>query len=143
MTWKPLSSEEISTQVKDYDSLGFRSARTQSAIAFTAGVLLTIGATFMGITDIATAIGCAFIYLPLAYFVSKGHMWAMIAAMTIVTIDRLYTLYLVPTSYWMQFFWLTIYALPTYHAFQVEQSRRTLLKQECASPSALGSLTKV
>lgn len=94
--WK-LSAEELSEQVSGYNSLRFnKTARGICVIFFGTLNILTIIATyFLDIPVVSfqeAMVEIFFIYVPLLFFVYKGHRWAMYSILVIWSIDKAVTI---------------------------------------------------
>lgn len=132
--WWQMDPDELDKQIHEYKTLKFtQSARGISAIL----LLISVAATalfvlLLGMTPYAFLDAGAF--LVLAFFIAKGHRWAMIAAMVLWTFEKGISLYgqLQPTSDGSSgasflvstVIWWTLYMHAFYLAFRVEQARR-------------------
>lgn len=131
--WWKIDDSELQRQVNEYDTLKIQeSARGLS-------FLLTIFSLFVTIIMIvflnyATAAWVdGLIMLILGFFIYRGHRWAMITAMIMWTVEKIYTLSSASqqSSSWNAYsnlFWWALYMHAFYLAFRVEQLRKMLNK---------------
>ena len=113
---------ELEDQVKNYNNLGVaKSYRKQAAIV----ILLVIGLSILlGSEESAKYVVYeSLLYIPLAYFVFKGHRWAMFVVFILLTLNYLFRIAEVGFSLSMVFYW-GIIGIPLFRAIQVENRRR-------------------
>ena len=118
---------ELKNQVENYRDLGIiKSYRGQSVLIVSASMVLGLLIGFQGdFVDITTVILGSILYVPIIFFVYKGHRWAIVALMILFAIDKGFLIYEVGglgsgliTSYLiMGCFWKCL---------QVENERRRL-----------------
>ena len=120
---------ELKNQVENYRDLGIKkSYRGQSVLIVSASMVFGLLISFQGDSVyITTVILGLILYVPILFFVYKGHRWAIVALMILFAIDKGFTIYEVGgtgivsgliISYWiMGCFWKCL---------QVENERRRL-----------------
>jgi hypothetical protein len=126
-SWK-VSNEELNNQVENYSSLkATQSYRGISAILIVASMMLTGLLAKFGVVSYAGFYIDLCIYLPLAFFVYKGHRWAIIAIMILWTYEKGYQLFNSNgSSPIIAIIWWSIFMAYFYNAFKVERMRRKL-----------------
>jgi hypothetical protein len=122
--WWQVDQEELKRQVAEYKKLGItKSARGVAALCLLVSVIITtilIVANFLG----AEAFLDVFLLSVLAFFMYKGHKWAMIGAMILWTLEKLYMLLVTGSNNpVIAFFWWSAYMHAFWTAFKVEQAR--------------------
>ena len=126
-SWK-ISDEDMKTQVENYDNLKItQSYRGISALLILGSMILTVLLVKFGIVDYSAVYG-SIVYLPIAFFVWKGHRWALISIMILWTFEKGYQLYasggvapIIPIIWWAIFMGYFV------NAFKVELARRKLI----------------
>jgi len=126
-SWK-ISDDELKTQVEQYDKLKItESYRGIAALLILGSMVLTVILAKLGVVDYEAVYG-SIIYVPLAFFVWKGHRWALIAMMILWTIEKGYQLVesggtspIVPIIWWAIFMGYFV------NAFKVEIARRKVI----------------
>lgn len=125
-SWK-MSPEDLRNEVQNYSTLKItQSYRGVSAILILGSMILTaILAAFRVVSS--DAIYGAVIYLPLAFFIYRGHRWAMIVIMVLWTLEKGYQLYsssttapIIPVIWWFIFMDYFV------NAFRIELARRKI-----------------
>ena len=97
-SWK-ISEEELKNQVDSYRTLKItQSYRGISALLLVASMMLTGLLAKFGVIAYEDFYINLFVYLPIAFFVYKGHRWAIIAIMILWTYEKGYQVYLNETS---------------------------------------------
>lgn len=123
-SWK-MSQRDLQKQLLNYDTLKItESYRGISALLIVASTALTIGAAVFHLFP-SDAIYSAFVYLPLAFFIYRGHRWAMILMMVLWTFEKGYQLIntqgsapIVPVIWWF------IYMNYFVNSLRIELARR-------------------
>ena len=120
--------ESLNYQVANYDTLTItKSARGEATLLVMFSVGLTIVLGLFNVIPLADAIGSAIIYLPLAFFIYRGHRWAMIGVMILWTLDKFLQISQSQSAGGIIIWWLIF--MPVYYkAYQVEQARKEKLK---------------
>ncbi len=124
-----MSPEELKEQIGSYDTLKItQSYRGVSVLIVSAlwllGFLLAFFGEYSSMSDMFLSL---VIYLPILFFVYKGHRWAIVSLLILYTIEKIYTLYL---SVEMGGFvlgsiiWWLIVTPYIYKALLVENARR-------------------
>lgn len=131
-SWK-IDEADLKNQVENYKTLKItESYRGISVLIISALLGLSLVLSFAGIyADPTTIFWGIIIYLPIIFFVYKGHRWAIVALMVLWTFEKVYSLYevgqsgsgsgVMPIIWWlivMPYFWKTL---------KVENERRKLL----------------
>lgn len=86
-SWK-VSEEDMKNQVENYNNLKVtQSYRGIAAILIVASMILTVLLAKFGAIPY-DGIYSAIIYLPLAFFIYKGHRWAIVVTMILWTLEK-------------------------------------------------------
>jgi hypothetical protein len=129
-----ISDEELKNQVENYNTLPITKTSRGIAALTIVGLLafsfvlvvalnLFLSDSPISYTDVLWSL---VIYIPLIYFVYKGHMWATIALALWYTVDKLGTMIVLSTGHFnigAIIFWI-IGIGPLWVAFRVEQAYR-------------------
>lgn len=125
-SWK-LSDEDRKNQVDNYKTLKItESYRGIAALLVLGSMVLTVLLAKFGVVAYESVYS-AIIYVPLAFFVWKGHRWALIAMMILWTVEKGLQVYdsaslgsspIVPIIWWAIFMGYFV------NAFKVEVARR-------------------
>lgn len=124
-SWK-VSEEDLKKQVENYNTLKItESYRGIAALLVLGSMVLTVLLAKFGVVDYS-AVYSSIIYLPIAFFVWKGHRWALIAIMILWTFEKGYQVYesAGQTSPIIPIIWWSIFMFYFYNAFKVELARR-------------------
>ncbi len=122
-SWK-VSEEDMKTQVNNYKSLKItESYRGISALLVLGSMVLTVLLAKFNVISYDAVYG-SIIYVPLAYFIYKGHKWALIAIMILWTLEKGYQLYTGGTSVIVPIIWWAIFMGYFVNAFKVELARK-------------------
>lgn len=94
-SWR-ITPEELKEQVDNHKTLKItQSYRGASVLIVSALLLFSLILSYFGVyssfEDIVLGL---FIYIPILFFVYKGHRWAIVALMALWTYEKAYTLYL-------------------------------------------------
>lgn len=119
-------------QVEGYDSLKItESYRGISALLILGSMVLTVALAKFGVIDY-DSVYSAIIYLPIAYFIWKGHKWALIAMMILWTLEKGYSLYASAgvTSPIIPIIWWAIFMGYFVNAFKIELARKKLVASQ-------------
>lgn len=112
-------------QVEEYRTLPItQSYRGIAALLTAASAGLTVVLSIFGVVSAEAALGII-LYAPIAWFISRGHRWAMVAMMAFWTFEKGYQLVVrFPAGIGAILFW---YLFMKYYigAFRVEQARRS------------------
>lgn len=127
-SWK-ISEEEMKTQVENYDHLKItQSYRGISALLILGSMILTVILAKFDVVSYDAVYG-AIIYLPLAFFIWKGHKWAMIAMMVLWTFEKGYQVYATAgeSSPIIAIIWWAIFMGYFVNAFKIELARKKVV----------------
>lgn len=127
-SWK-MSPEELKEQVEGYNTLKItQSYRGVSVLVVGALLLLGFVFAYFGVyASMSDMFLSLVIYIPVLFFVYKGHRWAIISLFILWTIEKIYTLYLAAESGGFilgSIIWWFIVAPYIYKALLVENARR-------------------
>ena len=125
-SWK-ISEVEMKNQIENYNKLKItESYRGISALLILGSMILTVLLAKFNVVSYDAVYG-SIIYLPIAFFIWKGHRWAMIAMMILWTFEKGYQLYASGgTSPIIPIIWWAIFMGYFVNAFKVELARRKL-----------------
>jgi len=130
-SWK-IEEADLKNQVENYNTLKIsESYRGISVLIISALLGFSLVLAFFGVyADISTMICGIVLYLPIIFFVYKGHRWAIVLLMAMWTLEKGYQLYeigqggggsgIMPIIWWliiMPYFW---------KALKVENEKRKL-----------------
>lgn len=116
----------MKTQVENYKSLKItESYRGISALLILGSMVLTVLLAKFGAISY-DAVYSSIIYVPLAYFIYKGHKWALIVIMILWTLEKGYQLYSGGTSVIVPIIWWSIFMNYFFNALKVELARKKL-----------------
>lgn len=124
MWWK-VNEADLKEQVSNYETLSiYKSAKGQSTLM----LLLSAFVTFLFISfksDIvdSSAYLDISLFVILSIFVYRGQKWAMIGAMVLWTLEKVYTIYAGVGSPIMSILWWTVYMSSFWLAYKVELER--------------------
>lgn len=121
-------AEEHKRQVDQYHTLGITaSARGQVVLVFSGLLLLSVVLSLFGIyATLGDILISLIFYIPILFFVYKGHRWAMVVLMILWVIEKGYTAYLAIEnggSVVGSIIWLGIGLSIIYKALKVENDR--------------------
>ena len=122
--WR-MDAAELEKQLKSYDTLGLHSYRKISALLLLLSVAMNavFGVWLFGLAT-GVIISNAVVYSTLAFFVYRGHRWALLGAMILWTFDKGAAVYESPRMVAGQAIWWLIYMSAFWKAFRVERERR-------------------
>lgn len=140
-------AKELKRQVENYDTLGItQSARGQVVLVFGGLYALSIVLSFFGIIALGDLMWSLIIYIPILFFVYKGHKWAMIALMILWIIEKVYTAYLTVEnqsgSVWGSIIWLIIGISVIAKALKVENARQKTMPPAATATATIGNYCK-
>lgn len=126
-SWK-LTQEDLKTQVEKYHTLKItQSHRGISALLVVGSVALSV---LMALFEMLPFefVFAVLIYLPIAFFIYKGHRWAMVLMMVLWTLEKAYQLYQIGEggtgNAILPIIWWFIFMGELYRAYRVETARR-------------------
>ncbi len=141
-SWK-VDEADLKNQVENYNNLKItESYRGISVLIISALLGFSLLLSFFGVyADTTTMIWGIVIYLPILFFVYKGHKWAIILLMALWTFEKGYSLYeisqsgsgssIMPIIWWlivMPYFW---------KALKVENERRKVTPTLTNGPGSI------
>lgn len=125
LLWWQIDPEELNRQVTHYHTLSiFKSARGNSLLFLLLSAVITtlfimfLGHDFFAFVDVA-------LFIILGLFIYRGHRWAMIAAMVLWTIEKVYSLAdgQALSNIFTIIIWWTAYMHAFYLAWRTEKAR--------------------
>ncbi len=124
--WWQTDQAEIDEQARLYDAIGFRNSwRGWAVLCLALNGFITVvmaavsAATFGSLLDVA-------VMAILALFIYRGHRWAMIGAMILCTIEKVFWIAAHPDTAVTAIIWWGFNIHVFYNAFRVEQRRRNM-----------------
>lgn len=122
LLWWRIEEHELSEQVSQYDTLPIhKSAKGLSFLLFAVSAAFTVIAVlFLNFT--AAALLDVVILLVLGFLVYKGYQWAIITAMVVWTVEKMYSL--TTANPIITVVWWAIYMHVLFLAFKVERVRK-------------------
>jgi len=128
----------LKNQIENYNTLKFFSSARKSAVAimiFSLVIGLILNLVKGSLATISEAWLDILLVFILAFFVYKGHKWAIIGAMIYWTIDRMYAVVNSfsterPGDIGIIFIWWTFYMSVFWKAYQVEKERKKEIRQK-------------
>ena len=127
-SWK-ISNEEIKRQVDNYDNLRItESFRGTSVLLILGSIILTIVLAIFNVISYSTLLYGVIMYLPIAYFIWRGHRWAIITAICLWTLDKGYQFFTVSSGYVPIIIWWVLFASCFYNTLRIENIRRLKIK---------------
>jgi len=127
-SWK-ISEEDMKTQVENYNNLKItESYRGISALLILGSMILTVVLAKFDVVSYDAVYG-AIIYLPLAFFIWKGHRWAMIVMIALWTFEKGYQVYATAgeSSPIVAIIWWAIFVGYFVNALKVEIARKKII----------------
>lgn len=116
----------MKTQVENYNNLKItESYRGISALLILGSMILTVVLAKFEVVSYDAVYG-AIVYLPLAFFIWKGHKWAMIAMIALWTFEKGYQVYATAgeSSPIVAIIWWAIFVGYFVNALKVELARK-------------------
>lgn len=122
-SWK-IEEDDLKNQIDNYSTLQItKSYRGISVLIVVALLALSILLAFFGIyASVEEILYGLIIYIPILFFVYRGHRWAIVALMALWTFEKGYQL--VEVGGIMPIIWWAIIMPYFYKAFKVENERR-------------------
>lgn len=125
-SWK-MSDEELQNQVDNYDTLKItESYKGISTIILLAILALSLILGFFNVIPVEDVLYSLIIYIPIIFFVYRGHRWAIISIMILWTIEKAITLFAGGSV--LSIFWWAIVIPYFYKALKVENERKKIEK---------------
>jgi ribosomal protein S27AE len=138
LLWWKIDKEEIERQIKGYKTFKVtESARGQSTLLLLFSVILTVGLVLFANYDSASLFDAG-LMLIIAFFVYRGHRWAMIGALLYWTFAKSYAIYTTVNTngsgnILLDIVWWVLYMHVFYLAYKVEGLRLKDKKKFCSS----------
>ena len=120
--------EELEIQVENYNNLGItKSNKGQATLFLGVVIIFSIALGIFDVTPLSDVLYSLIIYIPLTFFIYKGHRWAMYLGIILWTLEKGYQLFysshgkgsvIMVFSLWL---WLVTIL---YSAIQVENERK-------------------
>lgn len=130
-SWK-VTEEEFKTQVKNYDNLKItESYRGISALLVLGSMVLTVILAKFGVISYDNVYS-AIIYVPLAYFIYKGHRWALVLVMLLWTFEKGWQVYDAvnnSASVIVPIIWWSIFMNYFFNALKIEIAKKKQIKE--------------
>jgi hypothetical protein len=121
-SWK-MSNEEIRNQIDNYNKLKITQSYRGISVLITLALLgISIIVGFLGVYPVGDALYGLIIYLPILFFVYRGHRWAIILLMILWTFEKGYQLIETPNI--MPIIWWAIIIPYFYKTLKVENKRK-------------------
>lgn len=121
-SWKT-TEEELKNQIDNYETLKItQSCRGISVIITLSLLALSFILAFVGFFSLEDLLFGLIIYLPILFFVYKGHRWAIVSLMILWTFEKGYQLFIGGGI--MALFWWAIIIPYFYKALKVENERK-------------------
>ncbi len=125
-SWK-VTEEEFKTQVENYSNLKItESYRGISALLVLGSMVLTVVLAKFGVISY-DSVYSAIIYVPLAYFIYKGHRWALVLVMLLWTFEKGWQVYDAvnnSTSVIVPIIWWSIFMNYFFNALKIEIAKK-------------------
>lgn len=130
-SWWKMDQAELKKQAENYSTLEItKSYRGISMLILLALLGITVFLGYLEFHSWSTVIFVSIVYLPLAFFVYRGHRWAIVSLMILFTFEKGYQLFQVKNI--MPIVWWIILMPYFYKALRVENElkRRQQKKNE-------------
>jgi hypothetical protein len=123
LLWWQVDQDELKQQVTEYNTLGItKSSRGVAALCLLFSVVVTSVLILLNLLNVAAFIDVSLFAL-FAFFIHKGHKWAMIGAMILWSVEKLFMIVSGEGSPFISLIWWTTYMHAFWMAFKVEQAR--------------------
>ena len=144
-SWK-IDEDDLKKQIDGYDTLKVTETYRGSAVLLVGGLLtLSLVLAYFGIfTSLEDVLFSLVLYIPLLFFVYKGHKWAIITLLILWTIEKVFTLiYSVQEGYSPigSIIWFLAVAPIIYKAYVVERERTKVYEPIVSNSTTIGSAT--
>ncbi|MFA5986102.1 MAG: hypothetical protein WC819_01990 [Parcubacteria group bacterium] len=126
------AEREFKMQVEKYDELGMtRSKRGQATLILGGIIIASLILGYFDIMPLADVLYSLIIYIPVLFFIYKGHRWAMYLGIILWTIEKGYQLIaLNGKGVFMVLVWWLILVAPLYGAIKIENERKKRNKSD-------------
>lgn len=123
--WWQTDPAEIDEQARLYDTIGFwNSWRGWAVLCLAFSALVTLLMVAVRAASLDSLVDVA-IMAVLGLFIYLGHRWAMIGAMIVWTIEKVFIIAMNPYMVVTSLIWWALFMHVFYSAFRVEQRRRS------------------
>lgn len=125
-SWK-INEADLLNQIKNYNTLKItQSYRGISTLIVCVVISINFLLFLFGVFDLYSIFIVFIIYTPIAYFVHKGHRWAIIALIILWTIEKGLIIYGTPEEWFWPLFWWIVLTPYFYKALKVENEKRKI-----------------
>jgi hypothetical protein len=122
-----IEPDELKNQIDNYDKLKISESYKGISVLLVGGLLiLSLILGYFEIVSISDVVYSLFIYIPVLFFVYKGHRWAIISLLVLWTIEKVFTLYMSVENgggVWGSIIWWLIVTPYIYRALLVENEK--------------------
>ncbi len=130
-----LSDEEkFKIQVENYENLSLtKSNRGKASLFLGVVILISIAFGIFDVTPIGDVLYSLIIYIPLVFFIYKGHRWAMYSGIVLWTLEKGYQIFSLNVDgreFIVILLWWLWFVILLYSAIKVENERERK-KKEC------------
>lgn len=127
-SWK-ITKEELKYQLDNYGTLKITQSYKGISVLITLALLaLSVVLGFFNFVTLEDVLYGLIIYLPILFFVYKGHRWAIVGLMLLWTFEKGYQLFTAGNI--IPLFWWAIIIPFFYKALKVENERKKLKQQK-------------
>lgn len=127
LIWWDIDKDELKNQVDSYKKLSiWQSAKGQSALLLILSAIITTIFIIIGYQGLNSwGYFDVILFIILAFFIYKGHRWAIICAMILWTIEKIYMIFTTGgTGVFINIIWWAVYMSAFWLAFKVELERK-------------------
>jgi len=130
--WR-IDKEDLDYQIKNYDTLKiYQSYRGIAVLLYVLFLVVSLFLVFFDIFVLEDILYSLVIYVPILFFVYKGHRWAIITLMILFTIERAY--FLISGGGIMSIVWW-ILIIPYFYRVLVLENRRRKIDHDTIKES--------
>jgi len=132
-SWK-IDEFELKNQIESYDNLKItESYRGISVLIISALLVLSLLLSLLGVySSVEDIVYGLIIYIPVIFFVYKGHRWAIISLLALWTLEKIYQFY-EAGGVWPIIWWLIVTPY-FWKALKVENKKKDLIQGEEGGP---------
>lgn len=119
-----INPDKLKQQVEQYNTLKiYQSARGVSFLWLIFSMIVSMFMISWHLMPVSAMADVA-LFLFFGFFIYLGYPWAMIGAMILWTVEKIYSVYTIRNSFVVQLIWWAIYMHYFYLAYRVERQRR-------------------